>query len=95
MNEDELSTAVYNTQKEKRCLVVLDDIWTNEAWDSLRPAFQIKDTRSKLLITTRNREVAEHIDPGGLIHKPQCLSNQESWDLLKKRAFLGAKGKNS
>ncbi|KAK3429485.1 hypothetical protein EUGRSUZ_E00907, partial [Eucalyptus grandis] len=91
MNEEELSAAVYNTQKEKRCLVVLDDIWTNEAWDSLRPAFPIKDTRSKLLITTRNREVAEHIDPGGLIHKPQCLSNQESWDLLKKRAFPGTK----
>ncbi|KAL3720345.1 hypothetical protein ACJRO7_005209 [Eucalyptus globulus] len=57
----------------------------------LQAAFPIKDTRSKLLITTRNKEVAEHINPHCFLHEPQCLSHEESWVLLKKRAFAEAK----
>ncbi|KAK3429292.1 hypothetical protein EUGRSUZ_E00711 [Eucalyptus grandis] len=87
MRNDELVETVYMTQKQKRCIVVLDDIWTKQAWDSLQAAFPIKDTRSKLLITTRNKEVAEHINPHCFLHEPQCLSHEESWILLKKRAF--------
>ncbi|XP_039173859.1 putative disease resistance protein At1g50180 [Eucalyptus grandis] len=92
MMDDELFKTLYEIQQEKRCMVVLDDIWTKEAWDSLQAAFPIKNMRSKLLITTRNKEVAEYIDPQGLFHEPRCLSNQESWDLLKKWAFLETKG---
>ncbi|KAK3429490.1 hypothetical protein EUGRSUZ_E00913 [Eucalyptus grandis] len=91
MMDDELFKTLYEIQQEKRCMVVLDDIWTKEAWDSLQAAFPIKNMRSKLLITTRNKEVAEYIDPQGLFHEPRCLSNQESWDLLKKWAFLETK----
>ncbi|KAK3429306.1 hypothetical protein EUGRSUZ_E00733, partial [Eucalyptus grandis] len=87
MRDDELFETLYMTQKQKRCIVVLDDIWTKQAWDSLRAAFPIKDTRSKLLITTRNKEVAQHIDPHCFPHEPQCLSHEESWDLLKKKTF--------
>ncbi|KAF8019957.1 hypothetical protein BT93_G0597 [Corymbia citriodora subsp. variegata] len=88
MTDCELFETLCKIQREKRCIVVLDDIWTKRAWDSLRSAFLIKDTRSKLLITTRNRKVAEYIDPFGLFHEPRHLSDQESWNLLKKRASL-------
>ncbi|XP_010058263.2 probable disease resistance RPP8-like protein 2 [Eucalyptus grandis] len=91
MINQELFEKLYETQKEKRCIVVLDDIWTKGAWDSLQDAFPVENTRSKLLITTRNRDVAEYINPQG-IHELQCLSDQESWDLLKKRAFPKTKG---
>ncbi|KAK3429271.1 hypothetical protein EUGRSUZ_E00680 [Eucalyptus grandis] len=83
----QLLETLYKTQKQKRCIVVLDDIWTEQAWDGLRNAFPIKDTRSKLLITTRNKKVAEYIDPHYFPHEPQCLSHEESWVLLKKRVF--------
>ncbi|KAL3738371.1 hypothetical protein ACJRO7_019839 [Eucalyptus globulus] len=92
MMDYELSKTLYEIQQQKRCIVVLDDIWTKEAWDSLRAAFPIEDTRSKLLITTRNRKVAEYIDPHGLFHEPRRLSDGESWNLLKKRALLQTKG---
>ncbi|XP_056173789.1 probable disease resistance protein RF45 isoform X2 [Syzygium oleosum] len=92
MKDDELFKTLYEIQQEKRCIVVLDDIWTKEAWDSLRAAFPIENTKSKLLITTRNRDVAEYIDLQGLFHELRCLSDQESWDLLKKRAFPEMKG---
>ncbi|XP_018728653.2 putative disease resistance protein At1g50180 [Eucalyptus grandis] len=87
----ELFEKVHETLKEKSCIVVLDDIWTKEAWDSLRVAFRVENTKSKLLITTRNRDVAKYINPQG-IHELQCLSDRESWDLLKKRAFPETKG---
>ncbi|KAI6707035.1 hypothetical protein NL676_009997 [Syzygium grande] len=66
MIDQELFKALYKIQQEKRCVVVLDDIWTKRSWDSLRAAFPVKNKRSKLVITTRNREVAEYIDPQGL-----------------------------
>ncbi|XP_039173177.1 putative inactive disease susceptibility protein LOV1 [Eucalyptus grandis] len=87
MRNEELLETLYKTQKEKKCIVVLDDIWTKEVWDSLRAAFPVKDTRSKLLITTRNKEVAEYINAHCFLHELQCLSLKESWVLLKKRAF--------
>ncbi|KAK3429323.1 hypothetical protein EUGRSUZ_E00750, partial [Eucalyptus grandis] len=92
MMDDELFKTLYEIQQEKRCMVVLDDIWTKEAWDSIRDAFPVKDARSKLLITTRNKEVAKYINPQGLFHELQCLSDQESWDLLMKRVFPETKG---
>ncbi|KAK3429481.1 hypothetical protein EUGRSUZ_E00899 [Eucalyptus grandis] len=92
MKDDELFETLYETQKEKRCIVVLDDIWTEQAWVGLRNAFPTKDTRSKLLITTRNREVAQHIDPHCFLNEPQCLSQEESWNLLKKKVFPQTKG---
>ncbi|KAL3738359.1 hypothetical protein ACJRO7_019827 [Eucalyptus globulus] len=91
MRNDELFEKLQETLKEKSCIVVLDDIWTNEAWVSLQVAFQVENTKSKLLITTRNRDVAKYINPQG-IHELQCLSDRESWDLLKKRAFPETKG---
>ncbi|KAK3429510.1 hypothetical protein EUGRSUZ_E01015 [Eucalyptus grandis] len=77
MKNDELLETLYMTQTQKRCIVILDDIWTKQAWDGLLAAFPIKDTRSKLLITTRNKEVAQHIDPHCFLHEPQCLSYEE------------------
>ncbi|XP_030540196.2 putative disease resistance protein At1g50180 [Rhodamnia argentea] len=88
MRDQELFEALYKIQQEKRCMVVLDDIWTKEAWDGLRDAFPVMNTRSKLLITTRNKDVAKYINPQGLLHELRCLSDLESWDLLKKRALL-------
>ncbi|KAK3429273.1 hypothetical protein EUGRSUZ_E00684 [Eucalyptus grandis] len=87
MTHCQLFETLHEIQKKKRCIVVLDDIWTKEAWNSLQATFLVKDTKSKLLMTTRDREVAEHIDPQGVFHELRCLSDQESWDLLKKRAF--------
>ncbi|KAI6707010.1 hypothetical protein NL676_009972 [Syzygium grande] len=53
----------------------------------IRAAFPVKNTRSKLLITTRNRQVAEAIDPHGFIHELPLLSNEESRKLLMKMVF--------
>ncbi|XP_039130863.1 disease resistance protein RPP8-like [Dioscorea cayenensis subsp. rotundata] len=66
MNEstdEELKKMVYEHLKERRYLVVIDDIWTRGAWDNIKevlPAEMLNG--SKVLLTTRNRDVALHAD---------------------------------
>ncbi|CBI25483.3 unnamed protein product, partial [Vitis vinifera] len=88
MGENEVLKRVYRIQEEKKCLVILDDVWTTEAWDMLRPAFPLQKVGSKILLTTRNKAVASHADPQGFLYQPKCLTEEESWELLQRRAFL-------
>ena len=94
MSDHEKVKRVYQIQEEKKCLVILDDVWSTEAWDTLRPAFPIllqkagKGGSSKIVITTRYKAVALHPDPGAFLYQPNCLSEDESWELLQRRAFL-------
>ncbi|KAF8396473.1 hypothetical protein HHK36_018096 [Tetracentron sinense] len=87
MKEEELVEKLYQVLEEKRYLVVLDDIWSTETWDILKFAFPNGKLGSKILITTRNKEVALHADPFSLPHEPRCLTDEESWVLLCKKAF--------
>ncbi|KAG6656900.1 putative disease resistance protein At1g50180 [Carya illinoinensis] len=86
MKDEEVAKKLYEVLQEKRCLVILDDIWNTDDWDSLRPGFPSGKVGSKMLVTTRNRELALHIDPGGL-HNPECLNGEQSWKLFQKKAF--------
>ncbi|KAI4335328.1 hypothetical protein L6164_013983 [Bauhinia variegata] len=89
--EDEVAKMLYQVQMEKRCLVVLDDIWRAETWRYLRPAFPNEIgqglTGSKILLTTRNRDVALDIDPTCFLHQPSCLNEDDSWELFQRKAF--------
>ncbi|KAL0392554.1 UNVERIFIED_CONTAM: putative disease resistance protein [Sesamum radiatum] len=89
MRDEELVKQLHDVQLKKKCLVVLDDIWSAQAWESLKPAFPNSRTGegSKILLTTRNKEVAVFVDPNGFLYEPRFLSNEESWELLKKKAF--------
>ncbi|XP_062083900.1 putative disease resistance protein At1g50180 [Humulus lupulus] len=81
----ELAKQLHDFQKQKKCLVLLDDIWTTKTWDLLKHAFPQGDTDSKILLTTRNKDVALHVDQGGFIHEPHFLSDKESWELFQKK----------
>ncbi|THG16421.1 hypothetical protein TEA_005864 [Camellia sinensis var. sinensis] len=54
MRNEELFEQLYEVQQRKKCLVVLDDIWSIEAWKSLKPAFPNGNTGSKILLTTHS-----------------------------------------
>ncbi|OMO88463.1 Disease resistance protein [Corchorus capsularis] len=88
--DEELAEKLYNFLKEKKCLVILDDIWSTEAWDSIKVAFPLRETTStKLLLTSRSKEVVSHADRRGHMHELQLLNDEQSWELLfQKIAFL-------
>ncbi|PHT44806.1 putative late blight resistance protein -like protein R1A-10 [Capsicum baccatum] len=71
----------------KRYLIVLDDVWDIDTWDELTRPFPKVVNESRIILTTRQKEVAFHgkcnTDPLNL----RLLSSEESWELLEKRAF--------
>ncbi|PNX79798.1 putative disease resistance protein [Trifolium pratense] len=87
MRDEELAKKLYKVQQEKMCLIILDDIWSNDAWDILSPAFPTKNTKSKIIFTSRNKAISSHVDPKGLLHEPGFLNAEDSWALFQKKAF--------
>nr|XP_048326938.1 putative disease resistance protein At1g50180 [Ziziphus jujuba var. spinosa] len=85
--EHELIDSLKDKLKEKRFLVVLDDIWKIEAWYFLKRAFPKGKKGSKILFTTRNTDVASAADPQSCQVEPPLLTLEESWELLKRKAF--------
>ncbi|PHU13684.1 hypothetical protein BC332_14889 [Capsicum chinense] len=71
----------------KRYLIVLDDVWDIDTWDDLTRPFPEVEKGSRIILTTRQKEVAFHAkantDPLNL----RLLRPEESWQLIEKRAF--------
>ncbi|KAM7488898.1 hypothetical protein LguiB_026382 [Lonicera macranthoides] len=89
MTDAELVKQLYEIQQQKKCLVVLDDVWSNNVWDTIQPAFPDGDTGSRILLTTRMEEVAYHIYRNAFLHRLGFLNREDSWQLLVKKAFPG------
>uniref|UniRef100_A0A166CNH1 Uncharacterized protein n=1 Tax=Daucus carota subsp. sativus TaxID=79200 RepID=A0A166CNH1_DAUCS len=87
MDSNKLVEYMLHIKERKKCLIVLDDIWSTDAWDALKAAFPAGKSISKLMLTSRNVEVAKHVNLNGFIHKPECLNPEQSWELLKLKAL--------
>ncbi|XVE80065.1 hypothetical protein DITRI_Ditri14bG0109300 [Diplodiscus trichospermus] len=87
LSDDQLAEKLFNFLKEEKCLVILDDIWSTEAWDSIKAGFPMRETGSKILLTSRNKGVASHADRRGYLHELECFKEEESWVLFQKIAF--------
>ncbi|XP_058182950.1 disease resistance protein RPP13-like [Rhododendron vialii] len=70
-----------------RYLIVIDDVWTKGAWDDLKMAFPKNNNKSRILLTSRNNDVAIYANPDSPPHHLRFLSDDESWELLEKKVF--------
>ncbi|KAK4720764.1 hypothetical protein R3W88_010997 [Solanum pinnatisectum] len=84
MTERDLEIYLRDLLKERKYLVVVDDIWQREAWESLKRAFPDGKNGSRVIITTCKEDVAERADNRGFVHKLRFLSQEESWDLFRR-----------
>ncbi|KAH0678487.1 hypothetical protein KY284_019572 [Solanum tuberosum] len=85
MTEGDLEIYLRDLLKERKYLVVVDDVWQKEAWDSLKRAFPDSKNGSRVIITTRKEDVAERADERGFVHKLRFLSQEESCDLFRRK----------
>ncbi|XP_049390279.1 disease resistance protein RPP13-like [Solanum stenotomum] len=85
MTETDLETHLRNLLKERKYLMVVDDVWHREAWESLKRALPDNNNGSRVILTTRKEDVAERVDGKGFSHKLRFLNKEESWDLLCKK----------
>ncbi|KAH0685039.1 hypothetical protein KY289_022791 [Solanum tuberosum] len=85
MKEGDLEIYLRDLLKERKYLVVVDDVWQKEAWESFKRAFPDGKNGSRVIITTRKEDVAERADERGFVHKLRFLSQEESWDLFCRK----------
>ncbi|KAG2301255.1 hypothetical protein Bca52824_029906 [Brassica carinata] len=86
MMEEELQEKIVGVFETQKALIVIDDIWRKEDWDLIKKVFLPKKGW-KVLLTSRNEEVALHADKQCVTFKPECLTFEESWDLFQRTAF--------
>ncbi|OEL36795.1 Disease resistance protein RPM1 [Dichanthelium oligosanthes] len=75
--------------QDKRYLIVIDDIWSIAAWDSIKYAFPENNLSSRIIATTRIVDVARSCCPRGndRIYEMEALSDLHSKRLFFKRIF--------
>ncbi|CAL1393803.1 unnamed protein product [Linum trigynum] len=95
-----LQEKLWDNIRDKRFLAVFDDVWDESArsWEDLAKYLMVGAAGNKVLVTTRSSKVAEL---GGEILKSERsskvvmpyflegLSEDESWDLLVRKALHG------
>ncbi|XP_039140289.1 putative disease resistance protein At1g50180 [Dioscorea cayenensis subsp. rotundata] len=95
LTDEELKKMVSDHLKEKKYLVVTDDVWTRRAWDNIKEMLPVEMVNgSKVLLTTRNREVALHADRQSPPFDLKLLGEEESWELFCKKAIPTKCSKN-
>ena len=89
MNVDELKSVLFNCLQDRTYLIVMDDIWKTDVWEDLRPAFPDNSKGSRILITSRLKEVAAHASRNIRPYFLPVLNSDDSWELLSKKVFEG------
>ncbi|KAK4425460.1 Disease resistance protein RPS5 [Sesamum alatum] len=87
MEDVELANRVFKVVKEKKCLIVLEDVRAIHVWQSIRIAFPLYETDSKILLTTRSKDVAAESASGGRVYEMTILNAEEGWELFQKKAL--------
>ncbi|CAL2265720.1 unnamed protein product [Prunus armeniaca] len=88
--EEEMVKQLHEFLRGRKYLVVLDDVWEKEVWDSLEVAFPTSGMAgSKVMLTTQNREGALHADGRSIPHEPRMLTEDESLELFGKKSLPG------
>ncbi|CAA2992527.1 late blight resistance homolog R1A-10 [Olea europaea subsp. europaea] len=84
-DEEELAELLYRSLKGRRYLIVVDDLWEKEAWDDLKRLFPDDSNGSRVMFTSRLKNVASEISH--VIIELPPLSQDESWNLLEQKVF--------
>ncbi|KAJ0965232.1 hypothetical protein J5N97_026370 [Dioscorea zingiberensis] len=95
LNQEKLKDEICDYLKGKRYLVVLDDVWTRDAWDRIKDVLPEVKNGSRVLLTTRNADVGVHADRRSPLFKLQNLGEDESWDLFCKKAIHSTNSMNN
>ncbi|KAJ1260688.1 hypothetical protein BS78_10G251400 [Paspalum vaginatum] len=72
--------------RDKKYFIVLDDVWDKDAWLFLNSAFVRNNCGSKVLITTRRKDVSS-LAADNYVIELKSLKYAESWELFCKKTF--------
>ncbi|KAI9197667.1 hypothetical protein LWI28_002370 [Acer negundo] len=82
MDKDDLGRLLHESLQGHSYLLVIDDVWDKDAWRILKAAFPDNKKGSRVIMTTRNEEVATSSDERTHSHRLRQLREVESWQLF-------------
>ncbi|XP_031122071.1 putative late blight resistance protein homolog R1B-16 [Ipomoea triloba] len=86
--DDVAAKQVYDFLSGKRYLIVLDNLWNNEAWDDIKQCFPETWIGSRIVLTTTHFRKGNNAFKYSYIHNMDLLNSEESWDLFCNNPFL-------
>ncbi|KAM3298555.1 hypothetical protein ACQJBY_040163 [Aegilops geniculata] len=90
MDEYQVGKMIHDFLLQKRYLVVLDDVWETYTWEQLNTtvkAFPDARNGSRVLLTTRKEDVANHVQMPTHVHPLKKLDEERSWELFSSKAL--------
>lgn len=86
--DDELMRDIQQFLSDKRYLIVIDDVWDESTWKTIKCALVDNNYGSRVIVTTRNLHVARiAATPIGAVYELEPLSDAHSRSLFYKRIF--------
>ncbi|XP_058113365.1 disease resistance protein RPM1-like [Magnolia sinica] len=87
MNRRQLVQMVNDFLDTKRYIVVLDDVWSIDAWADINIAFPRNRCGSRIMLTTRHENVGFALGDGSHPFLLEPLQEKEAWELFIRKAF--------
>ncbi|XP_057770185.1 putative late blight resistance protein homolog R1B-14 [Salvia miltiorrhiza] len=85
-SEDELGLELYQCLSGRRFLIVMDDMWSIDAWDRIQPCFPNNENGSRVLVTTRLSQLSSQLNNNYSLQM-EFLDEVSSWNLFSKTIF--------
>ncbi|XP_051140036.1 putative late blight resistance protein homolog R1B-16 isoform X2 [Andrographis paniculata] len=86
-SDQEITQLLQDHLQKGRFLIVMDDVWSADAWIYLRDALPKSNKSGKILITSRTEEVALEANRNRHPYKLRFLTFEESFLLLQLEVF--------
>ncbi|KAL3347187.1 hypothetical protein AABB24_021058 [Solanum stoloniferum] len=86
-NEKNPADALRKFLLRKKYLLYIDDIWSVDTWEYLSRCLPDNENGSRILLTSRNIDVASNITRGREPLELRFLDENESWELMRIKLF--------
>ncbi|XP_073126000.1 putative late blight resistance protein homolog R1B-16 [Henckelia pumila] len=86
LSEYQLGDRLYKILFDRRYLIVIDDLWSIEAWEKIRAFLPDNGNGSRIIITTREINVARQLN-SLVSFEMELLDYDQSWNLLRDKVF--------
>ncbi|CAA2993372.1 late blight resistance homolog R1B-16 isoform X1 [Olea europaea subsp. europaea] len=86
-DEELLKEYLYKNLKGRRYLIVVDDVRSIEVWNDIKMLFPNDKNGSRIILTSRLKDVADYVNSSNAHHQMRYLNEEESWNLFLEKAF--------
>ncbi|KAL2493294.1 NB-ARC domain-containing protein [Abeliophyllum distichum] len=87
MDDKGLVETIYKSLIKRSYLIVVDDIWDINAWNDFGRYFPDDKNGSRILFTTRHKEVGLKASPQSVVNELTILSDVKCWELVQRKVF--------